>query len=257
MSLRVHWEHVKMHLAVRMAYRTDFFISFTAYFLFQMIAPLFTLLVYGAGGTFPGWTLPEMLLLQGTYALVQGFSFMLFFQILGTSNELVRQGRFDLVLLRPIPSLWYLVMSSFDTEDIGRFLAGTILTGVSCALLWPLAGSWPLYFALVLAGVIFFFALAIFATILTIRVIATSRLYELVEMIGLFGQFPKGIYARPLAVLLSALPPILVASFYPASALLGLDLSGAGLAVASALALFALSLILWKHTLRWYSSAGG
>jgi len=258
--MSLHMKFIKMHVAGRMAYRADFFLSVFAFVMFQTISPIIVGVVYYSGGMFPGWSLAQMLLLQGSASLIHGFSFMLFFGILWTTQDLTRQGRFDLLLIRPVDTLRLLIMESFDSEDIGQFIGGAAIVVLALFLLggWP--GPWYsvlLYLLLLLVGVAFYFALALFITAITMRVINTGRLYEFVDIITIFGRHPRSVYPKGLALVFTTVLPLLAVGHYPASVVLGMSMSGVLITTLSVLAFVLLALWVWRGSIRWYSSAGG
>lgn len=257
LNLRLHLRFIKMAYAGRLAYRADYAISTVAMFLAMLTGPVFISAVYGAGGVVPGWTLPELLLLQGTLMIVKGFGSMLFFGMLWGSQQLMRSGTFDLLLVRPVPILHLLVMQSFDAEDTGQFASGIAITGLALWLLPPLHGSLATYLAFILAGILFYLAIGILCVVLTVRVLNTGRLYEIVDAITVFASYPKDIYGKGLGIAFSTILPLLVAGSYPASALLGKSTDGALLALVCSVGFLALALFAWRGAMRHYTSAGG
>ncbi len=240
-----------------MTYRFDFFASMLAFFLFQLTGPLFVGVIFYAGGMFPGWNFPQILLLQGVLSLIRRFSFMSFCGLLWNTQNHIRQGTLDIFLIRPVNSLWLLTMDSFDEEDLGQFIGGITITLLAMTLMPELKGSLAIFFLILLLGILFFFSLALLCSAATIRFIETQRLYEFVDIIMIFASYPKTIYSGTLAVLFNTLIPLFIAGHYPASALLGFSVEGVWLAAASVFALFGASLFIWHRSLQSYTSAGG
>ncbi len=256
-NLLLHWQFIKLKYASRMAYRFDFFASMFAFFLFQLSGPLFVGVIFYAGGMFPGWSFPQLLLLQGALALIRGFSFMSFFGLLWNTQGHMRRGTLDILLIRPVNSLWFLIMDSFDEEDLAQFIGGITITILAIYLLPELSGSLLAFFAVVSMGILFFFCLALLCSAATIFFIETQRLYEFIDIIMILASYPKTIYSGSIAILFNTLIPLFIAGHYPASALLGFSLEGVWLASMSVLVLLALSLLVWLRALRNYTSAGG
>ena len=253
----LHWQFIKLKYSSRMAYRFDFFASMLAFFLFQLTGPLFVGVIFYAGGLFPGWSFPQLLLLQGSLALIRGFSFMFFFGLLWNTQNHMRRGTFDILLIRPVNSLWFLIMDSFDEEDLGQFIGGVAITFVAISLLPELQGSLLAFFAILILGILFFLSLALLCSAATIIFIETQRLYEFIDIIMIFASYPKTIYSGSIAILFNTLIPLFVAGHYPASALMGFNLDDIWIAAISVLVLLALSLLVWLKALRNYTSAGG
>ncbi|HTP59467.1 MAG TPA: hypothetical protein VMM82_11150, partial [Spirochaetia bacterium] len=58
----------------RASYRGDFLFGMIVTLLFESVVPLVTVLIYGTGSSFPGWSMPEALLLQGVFLLARGIA---------------------------------------------------------------------------------------------------------------------------------------------------------------------------------------
>lgn len=97
---------MRTKLAVQMAYRGHFVLSLILLVAGDLLVPLATLLVYRSGASFPGWTLHEALLIQGVFALAKGIAFPFFFGMISSTLVHVREGTFDLLLLRPRSALF-------------------------------------------------------------------------------------------------------------------------------------------------------
>lgn len=250
------WLHIiKMKLSSRMSYRFDFVSSMAAGFIWQMLAPLFIAVVFYAGGKFPGWGFYEILLLQGMLMTIKGFSFMTFFGILWNTMEKIKHGNFDFVLLRPKNPLWTLILDSFDEEDSGQLFGGLVILGTAIYHLNTQISMWiiPLF----ILGIIFLFSIALLSSALGIVFIQTSKVYEFIDLIFVFASYPKTIFSNGLQVAFMTILPLSVASFYPASALLGYSLEGALITAISTIILLIVSLKVWYWALSKYSSAGG
>ena len=256
-ELWLHWQFIKMRLAQRMAYRADFILGAFAFFLFQFIAPIVVGVIYFAGGEFPGWTMNTILLLQGILALVRGFSFMFFVGILWNTHIKIRKGTLDLLLLRPINTLWLFIMDSFDEEDVGQVLGGVVITAFALSRIGELPGSIALCILLAIVGVLFILSLALISSALTIVFVKTHRIYEFIDLIMTFASYPKTIYNKTLSVAFSVVLPLFVMSYYPASALLGRSLELAVPSVFVTLGLVLFSIWVWYKALKSYKSAGG
>jgi len=104
-AVRLHLQGIKSALAVRMAYRADFFISILIMLIVEAFGPLVTYLVYKNGASLPGWSMYEALLIQGVFMLSRGISFPFFSVWYGIQSKgcrkvpltcfLLSQGRYS------------------------------------------------------------------------------------------------------------------------------------------------------------------
>src|SRR5690606_34729587 len=97
---------MKTKVAERMAYRADFAISVVMMLIGDMMVPLVTLLIYTSGASFPGWELHEVIMIQAVFTLAKGIAFPFFFGIVGNTLNHVREGSFDLILIKPRGALF-------------------------------------------------------------------------------------------------------------------------------------------------------
>jgi ABC-2 type transport system permease protein len=87
--------------------------------------------------------------------------------------------------------------------------------------------------------------------------VGNSRIYEIFDSITAFGNYPRTIFSKTFQTIISYVIPVSVIAFYPASALLGKDISGILPILLVCMVFFILSLGVWKLMLSKYTSAGG
>lgn len=254
----VYWVGFKNALAARMAYRGDFFISALIVMLFEFIIPLVTLLIYRSGASFPGWTMYEALLIQALFLIAKGVAFPFVFGLVGNMFMHVREGTFDLVLIKPRSALFLSIATAIDTEDLGKFFGGVgmflvviqhlpgirLAQWLQCGLLFLLALSVIFSFALIMSGTLFVW-------------VGNGRVWEIFDTITMFGLYPRSIFSKGLQTFLTAVIPIAMIGFFPASVLLDKPHEGILLSVVVCLAFLGLSVKFWYKMMSNYTSAGG
>src|SRR5690606_1449833 len=115
---------MKTTFAGRMAYRGDFLISLFMMLVGDMMMPMVTLLVYRSGASFPGWELHEVILIQAIFTLAKGIAFPFFFGTIWNTLDRVREGTYDLLLIKPRGALFMTMIGGFDIDDFGRLISG-------------------------------------------------------------------------------------------------------------------------------------
>jgi len=257
-NLHLYLQGVKTALASRMAYRGDFFMSMIIMLLEEMGAPLITILVYGSGASFPGWTMYEVLLIQGIFLLARGIAFPCFFGIVWNTIERVQDGTFDLLLIKPKPVLFMAVVTGFDSEDLGKFLGGIALFTFSLSQV-PAPGIFEglQFIALFLISLAVLFGFALILAGLGIVWIGNFRVYEIFFSFINFGMYPTVIFSKALQTLITLIIPIAILGFIPAATLLGRPAAGTLSSVISSIAFLFLSIWFWQWMLKKYTSAGG
>ena len=256
LSLFLHG--VRLGLATRMADRFDFCASLLVMLGIELLPSLITVLLYGNGLAFPGWQLHQAVLIQAVFLMAKGVAYPLFGEMVWNTSEMIREGTFELLLLKPRHPLVLAVVKSFDAEDLGKLFGGLALSA------WCLRGvGVPGAPRLALFGVLFLVSLVLFGASLVAMAsvvmvwVGNARIYELFDRFAALGQYPPVILPKRVRAVALAPVPLLAFAVLPASALLGRGTDGWPWAALSALVFLVLALLLWNYLLRRFASAGG
>ncbi len=249
---------VKVSISSRAAYRGDLLLSLLVTLLFEAVTPLVTVLIYGTGASFPGWSVGEALLIQAVFLMARGLAYPGFFGIVWTVLDQVREGTFELTLLRPRSPLLVLLAQSFDAPGFGRFLGGVALCAYSLSRL-PAPGPVPvlLFLLLLCLSLLVLFSFALIAAGVLFVWVGNSRVQDVMESFTVFAQYPSTIYGRAFRIVLAAVVPVSMIAFLPAQALLGRPEPLLAIAVPGSVAFLLLSLGFWRLMMRRYSGGGG
>lgn len=257
-NLRIYLQGIKTALASRMAYRGDFFMSMIIMLLVELGAPMITILVYQNGASFPGWTMYEVLLIQGIFLLARGIAFPFFFGIVWNTIDRVREGTFDLLLIKPKSALFMAIVTAFDSEDLGKLFGGIALFALSVNRVTPPGiWEWLQFLALFFISLAVLFGFALILAGLGIVWIGNYRVYEIFFSLINFGMYPTVIFSKGLQTFITLFIPIAILGFMPAAALLGRPAAGTVGSVAVSIAFLLLSLWFWHWMLKKYTSVGG
>lgn len=251
---------LRSSLARRAAYRSDLFLSVAVTLVSELVSPLVTLLIYGgpSGRGFPGWGMYEVLLVQSVFLMSRGVAFPLFMGLMYGVLDQVRSGHFEMTLLKPRSPLLILVCQGLDPIGLTRLAGGVGLFIVALPRLGaPSPAGWLLFALLFAFSLLVLFSLALFMSGTLFKWVGNGRVYELLDVILNFAQYPLSIFPRAFSLAASVAVPIAVVAYAPAQALLGrLDLLGL-LAVPASAAFFGLSLLFWERMRVEYSGGGG
>lgn len=257
-TVRTFFSIMKTVIAARMSYRADFFISAIMVFVGEMIIPLITILIYQTGASFPGWSMAEVLLIQGVFMLAKGVAFPLFFGIVWNTLDRVREGTFDLLLLKPRSALYMTLVTGFNTDGLGRLVGGAVVFGAAFFYLPPPGiVEWLGFIILFAVSLSVLFSFALWMSGILFVWVGSSRVQEIFDAVTVFGMYPKTIYAKSFQQAITAFIPIAMIAFFPASALLGRSLAGAFISASVCMVFLGISLWFWHMMLSKYSSAGG
>lgn len=249
--------HIKAYIQERMMYRTEFLISIFTMMLFQFVAPLFTSIIYLNSAGFAGWGVYDVLLLQGIFIVTKGIGQQFTMGMIYNTTNRVQTGTFDLIFLKPRNLLYYFMTSSFDAEDMGVWIGGVIIMIFSLSHVEFTALGFIYMLLLMIVGLVLFFGISTFVSAITLRYVNTLRIYELIDTIFTFVQYPKSIYGKGIQSVFTGFIPLFIASFYPLQALrLQLTL-GMIVAIGATIVISCISIGVWYGTIKKYTSAGG
>ena len=226
MILHIYKTCVATAMSRALTYRLNFLLSMIITLCFNLFLPLTTILIYNSGASFPGWNFYEVLLIQSIFTLSLGLAYVLFSNVLWSTMQHIREGSFEVVLLRPVNPLFFLIATNFDTGSFGLLIGGGAMFGIAIAHTGVTSPSAVAQFLLLFAAgfaVMTGFQMIMAAT--SFKWVGNSRLPDILDSILSFGKYPVSIFPHAVKTIASFIIPVGIIGFYPASALLGrLDL---------------------------------
>jgi ABC-2 type transport system permease protein len=240
-----------------MSYRADFFLSAVIVLAAEMTLPLITYLIYRTGASFPGWTMEEALLIQAVFMLSKGIAYPLFFGMVWNTLDRVREGTFDILMLKPRSALFMTIVTGFNTEGIGRLVGGiAFFTAVVMRLPDPGLAEWLHFGWMLLLSLVVLFSFVLWMSGILFVWVGSSRVHEIFESVSSFGMYPKSIFSKSFQSLVTYIIPVGAIGFMPASVLLNRAEGVWGSSLVCGFFL-AVSVWFWHVMLRKYTSAGG
>ncbi len=257
---KLYAEYFRLHLKALAQFRADLALVIAGAVVRDGAALLFLGIIFGRIPALAGWSLNELLLAYGLLA-AGGYLGSIFLNSAHILSWYVQTGRYDVLLIRPVPPLFQLIGEQpINITFIGNFLVGVGTVGVALArLALPFQGWWLLYFpAVLLSGALIGFGINLIGACLTFRFTSVSSLLIALGYAPEFARFPLAIYAAPLAFVLTWILPHAMAGIYPAGFLLGKEgyVAYGLLAPLMGWIFLALALGVWRVTSRSYSSTG-
>ena len=258
-ALSVYKQAIKNNIAQILAYRMDFALNSVIRLLSDILLPLVTIIVYTSGFSFPGWSFHEALLIQAVFMMSMGIARTFFFGLIDTVMWMIREGTFDLVLIKPRGIILTSMAMSFDITNIHAFIAGASFFVYSAANL-PMSITTAdilSFIFLFAAGMVVIVGCSLFMAAAAFKWVGNGRIYEIFDSLISFGKYPASIYPKWLINLIFYLIPVAMIGFFPAAALLG-ELGAEAYISAIPCALFLLGgIATFKHMASKYTSAGG
>jgi ABC-2 type transport system permease protein len=182
----------------------------------------------------------------------------MFSNVLWATMEHIREGSFEVVLLRPINPLFFLIATNFDTGSFGLIIGGGVLFGISLANTAVVSFAViPLFLILFAAGFAVMAGLQMIMAATSFKWVGNSRIPEIFDSIMTFGKYPVNIFPQVIKGITTFIIPVSMIGFYPASALLGRLDPRAVFAVIPCVLFMLAGIWLYHHMIKLYEGVGG
>lgn len=259
-NIKLYGKYLRMHLLSGLQYKGWWLMILQVLFV-VVTDPIATFFLFSRFGPIGPWTVERILLVYAlavtSFGLAEtfcrGFDYFPF--------HMIRNGHFDRLLLRPRPLFVQVAASYFHIHRLARVVSGLVVIGWSLArqgvalsplrvglLVGSLVGGCLMY-----SGV---FVLSSGIAFFTIK--AVDWIYILTNASYQVTRCPVPYMPRFLYGAFTFVLPLLVVSYYPASAMCGWgEPSCLGwLALPAGAGFLLLSLLAWRWGVRHYQSTG-
>jgi len=256
--LLIYIECIKTAIARAITYRLNFLLSLIITIGYNALFPLVSILIYRSGASFPGWNFHEVLLMQSIFILSQGFANIMFSNVMWTTLQHIREGSFEIVLLKPMNPLFFMIASNFDAESLGLIIGGGVLFAFSLAQTEIASiAAIPAFLLLFAAGFAVMAGVQMIMAATSFKWVGNSRIPEIFDSMLTFGKYPVDIFPKTIKGIATFIIPVGMVGFYPANALLGkLDPSSL-FAVIPCIIFMLAGIHLYMHMIKLYEGAGG
>lgn len=254
----IYRECVRVAFATASTYRMNFILNSVIMLLGDILFPLITVLIYGSGAGFEGWSVYEVLLIQSVFTMSMAIADMTFHGILYATMGYVREGNFEMVLLMPIDTMFLLMARTFSIEAIGLFLGGLVIFIISLLNLpVPSLLMWLQFGALFLTGLMVMVGIALIMAATSFKWVGNSRIPEIFDSIRSFGKYPLSIFPKTIILLACYLIPVAMIGYFPAASLLGKGSKAMFIAIIPCFLFMLLGNLLYRTMVRLYQGVGG
>jgi ABC-2 type transport system permease protein len=249
----------------QLEYRMSLALQIVATALLTLLDFVMILVLFENVPTLDGWTVQEVALLYGLAAI----SFALTDLVVGHLDlfpQMIRDGTFDQILVRPLPSLLQVVASDFSLRRVGKLAQGI---GVLAVALVAVDVDWTPGRALMIPLAIASGTLIYSGVWIALATIA-FWIVDAIELVNAFtygGNFLSGypitIFGRWLRNLVLFVIPIAFVSYFPALYVLdrpddlGLPEALRYLSPVVGVVTAIVAMLIWENAVRHYRSAGG
>ena len=264
-ELKIAMKSLKMSIKGSMQYRVDSLVRIMAVFVREstnIIVIYLTLLKFDS---INHWNINEMLFLFSilflTYAIVVG----LFADLRGFSY-MIKDGRFDRLMVRPRGLLFQLILSNADVLAVaGHGTLGILLFLISAGrvgIQWNLV-TILYYVAAIAGGVLIQGGIFIFFSALSFYFVETESIREIFYWnMRKFAGYPISIYSKVIQIIMIYVVPFAFVNYFPAQFLLRKEdmalYNDAYMYIAPVVGvvIYVLAYMFWRISVKRYTSTG-
>ena len=167
-------------------------------------------------------------------------------------------GSLEIVLIKPVDCLFFLVASTIELDGLGLVVGGAIMFTIAATQVGAITMNMILQFVLLFtAGVFVMMGISLIMAATSFKWVGNSRIPEIFDSIKYFGRYPQNIFPKVITGFSSFIMPVAMVGFFPAAALLGRATLPMFLAVIPCVLFVWTGIILFRHMVHLYEGVGG
>lgn len=256
-NIKIYLQCIKISISSIAAYRLNFFSTLTITFLNNLLIPLIMILAYQNGASIPGYDFGEILLIQSVFMLCTGLCAPFLHNLVWTTMDHIKNGTYDMLLLKPGSVMFISIASSFEISNIGTLLSGVLVFAYSLRFANPGFFNILQFIFLFTAGILVELSFILLMAATAFKFVGNGRIFEIYNTVTTYGRYPTSIYKTVLSAITTYIVPVSMLGFFPASALLGKSTPGMYGSILCCVLLFIVSIAIFNRMIRSYQSAGG
>lgn len=218
-GFKIYWRFVLIYLKCRMEYRFAFFMDIFMPIFSYSINYLTIWIILNRFSSIRGWGFNEIMFLYTINLFSYGLAGIIFYSPMRSLDNLVRQGKFDMFLTKPMNPFLHLISRQFQHIFIGHLVLSSIVFFICLSRLnvtWSVVKIVWLIFVLLGATLIQAAFMIITGCLSFWYTNSTSVASSILNSLRGFIDYPISIYNKGLKILLTFILPYGFISFYPA-----------------------------------------
>lgn len=256
--IKIYFAFLKQMIKSSLQYKADYAIGICSTFIMEISKFLFIWVVFRNINYVQGWSFYEIAFVFGVFTLSKAVFEFLFHNVWDL-EFFVRVGTFDVMLIKPVNTLFYFCTFKINIGAIGELIVGFAIIMKSLFEIKQSVGILDISVLLlfVVSGAFIIFAILMIPSTICFRFIASREFVRSVQEIGSFAQFPLNFYNKFIRIFLTVVMPYSFASFYPAEYFLRKGIHNISLLTpVVAVVVWILMLKIWNYSIKNYSSTG-
>ena len=264
-EIRIAMQSLKMSIRSRMQYRVDSLVATLAVFIRESANIIVIYLALLKFDKINNWNINEMLFLFSILFLTYAFVVALFADLRDFSC-MIREGRFDRLIVRPRGLLFQLILNNADViATAGHGTLGIILFVVSAGRVgihWDLK-TILYYISAIAGGVLIQGGIFIMFSALSFYFVETNSIREIFYWnMRKFAGYPISIYNKLIQTIMIYVVPFAFVNYFPAQYLLRKDDMALYpdvymyLAPLVGVVIYVVAYLFWRVSVKRYTSTG-
>lgn len=264
-EIRIAMQSLKMSIRSRMQYRVDSLVATLAVFIRESANIIVIYLALLKFDKINNWNINEMLFLFSILFLTYAFVVALFADLRDFSC-MIREGRFDRLIVRPRGLLFQLILNNADViATAGHGTLGIILFVVSAGrvgIQWDIK-TILYYISAIAGGVLIQGGIFIIFSALSFYFVETNSIREIFYWnMRKFAGYPISIYNKLIQTIMIYVVPFAFVNYFPAQYLLRKDDMALYpeaymyLAPLVGVVIYVVAYLFWRVSVKRYTSTG-
>lgn len=221
-TLSLCWHMATASIRGQMQYRTSFIIGVLSGMFFQGLGIIMIWAILDTFSVIGQWSFGEIAMLYGMRLTAHGV-YLVFFSSMFAIDDLVREGGYDRLLVRPVHPILQLMFTEFRITVLGDLAGGLAILIAAVNLVeveWSAAHIWLIALAVV-GGAMIDGAFQILPASLSFRYIESMPARVIFDDIfSRFGNYPVDIFGAIVTKMLTFLIPLAFVAWLPVASLL-------------------------------------
>lgn len=256
--IKIYLVFVRFSIVHWMEHRADFWLRIVPQ-AFGIVATFLTLIfLYTKVNNIAGWSEPELIMLFGTFNIINGVTFGLNIHNIAKINWYVHSGSLDQLMLKPLSSQFAVSSSSgINFPQAAPIIPGTVLIiyalsrlGIDVSIVTALV-----YTVMLVCSCVITYSLWLITLTTSFWIGRVDGLHEVFITVFQIARNPIEIFGKGMQIALFTVVPVALLSYAPTKLLLGdSSLLICGASIAAAGIFFVLAKWFWGLGLKNYSS---
>lgn len=259
-AVKIHRIFVRQELKRFLEYRSDFIMGIIGFLIGQIFNLMYLWIVFANIPSLGGWSLEEIIFLYGFSLIPKGIDHLLFDNLWNVSNYTIRNGDFDKYLIRPINSLFYVLIEKFQIDALGELIMGITLICVTLPHLSIEFDGLKIMLSILVIpfSTLIYTGVKIITTSISFWIKRSGNITYTIYMVSDFAKYPITIYNNLIKSVITYIIPFAFTTFYPVNYILTGEnpFFSIGFTVVISILLIGLGSFIWNRGIKAYESSG-